>query len=227
MSFNLVASAKWKCDSPTTTPRVAPSIPPTNAQLPDASFIVSQFDEVSKNFLKGKQNPEKVAELQEMLFKLYLSTGAEFTSSDPKESSEGEKIFLFLIFLKHKFFFTDVLRRVLGDINNSIESMLKTVSPTDTYDFFQQAAVASAIADFTGSIYNFVNSLKGMNGILQNIAFLMDPNNKAIADGFGKLFDGFAKHSINAQGLADYFPIGLGSIPPLFFKIIEASKNLK
>jgi hypothetical protein len=106
-----------------------------------------------------------------------------------------------------------------------MENMMKVLSPTDTYDFFQQAAVAEAITEYTETFYNFVNSLKGMNGILQNVAFLMDPKNKEIADGFGQLTEGIAKYSFNAQGLADYFLVGYKNISPLMLKIVQASAD--
>jgi hypothetical protein len=107
-----------------------------------------------------------------------------------------------------------------------MENLMNALSPTDTYDFNQQGAVMSAITEYTGGFYNFVNSLKGMNGIWQNAAFLMDPKNKEIADGFGQLGQGFAKYAFNAQGLAEYLPTGFRNFFPLLLKIVEASAQM-
>jgi hypothetical protein len=67
----------------------------TNPQVPDVDQIAGKFDDVLSSFLSGNPDPVLINELKESSVKLYLSTGAEFVSSDPNESSEGEEIIHF------------------------------------------------------------------------------------------------------------------------------------
>jgi hypothetical protein len=99
--FNLIflaASAKWKCviekNSPTRTLTTISQATQTNPQVPDVAQISGKFEKVMSSFLSGKSDPALINEYKESLFKLYSSTGAEFVSSDPNESSEGEKKYL-------------------------------------------------------------------------------------------------------------------------------------